>query len=365
VAIFHCEAAMPVKDFRVKNSTLIKQWREQKPEPPRCIPMLTDWRLEMDPTKMSSIVDSRQAPGTSSSTTPFHTRADRGCISLLFCLGSKPLPFSCPLEISCQDEHNTWSDPDAKNLLFEFSPGPSLTSQWANAGITTHIRLFLISDNPFEEAEADEDLASPTAQPDGTTRYGIENLSEQLESSSSSSSGSGENWKDLLERFAQSQKTEVEGIFPDDDHVSFADRHEDEIFHLRSLNSDLSLSSSLKGLDLEYHRHSMDDGASIRSVTRWMENCDPVLPDYFAQSRSRRVLIDGNKLFTRKVPEYQMAQQEPEYFDSTEATANINENARERCMKPGLEQDGNGEWKWNDHASSCEPRVSNNSSVSH
>lgn len=332
VAIFHCEAAVPVTNFRVEHSTPIKQWREQKPEPPRYIPLLTDWRLEMDHTKMPSIVDFRQTSDSNLSMTPFHTRSDRGYISLLFCQGLKPVPFSCALEISCQDEHNTWSDPDEKNLLFEFSPGPSLTSQWANAGISTHIRLFLISDDPSQETQADEDVPSATVQSDETAQRGIENVSERPESSSSGASGPYENWKDLLEQFAQSQKTEVEGIFPDDDHVSFADRHEDEIFHLRRINSVRSLSCSLQGLDLEYDRHSVDDGASMRSVTQWMEKCDSFIFDRVAENGGRRVLIDGNKLFTRKVPEYQKVQQEHEYFISNETQAGINKDARERSV---------------------------------
>jgi hypothetical protein len=68
-----------------------------------------------------------------------------------------------------------------------------------------------------------------------------------------------------------SEKTEVEGILPDDDHASFADRHVDEIYSLRSKSSIRSLTGSLQGLDLEYDRHSMHDRASTRSVTQWME----------------------------------------------------------------------------------------------
>jgi hypothetical protein len=63
-----------------------------------------------------------------------------------------------------------------------------------------------------------------------------------------------------------------------------------------------------------------------------MEKCDSFIFDGVAENGGRRVLIDGNKLFTRKVPEYQNVQQEPEYFISNETQAGINKDARERSM---------------------------------
>lgn len=75
----------------------------------------------------------------------------------------------------------------------------------------------------------------------------------------------------------------------------------------------------------------------MRSVTQWMENCDSFIFDCVAEDASRRVLIDGDKLFTRKVLEYQMVRQEPENMISNESQAAINEDAGEISVQPGIE----------------------------
>ncbi|KIW68048.1 hypothetical protein PV04_04018 [Phialophora macrospora] len=306
VAVFQCSTGVAVSEFKVENSAPIKEWREQKPEAPQMIPTLTTWDLVMDNAGVQTILSVGQGDEIRPTLIPFHSRADRGFISLLFFRDSGPSSVFCALEVGCQDEHNCWSDPDNSSLLFIPTDNPSLISQRANAGMGIHVRLFLISDDKDSEVPATREAESSRTEPDHVDQGDDQSKQRPGTPSSSESDEPEESWKQELRKFETSKKTEVDGILPDDDHLSFAGRHEQDLYSLRRRSIE-SIASSLQGLDLEYERLRNDDGASVRSVTGWLQNTGSLDIELgetnAAVGRVHRVLIDGKTMFTRRTVE--------------------------------------------------------------
>lgn len=231
---------------------------------------------------------------------PFHTRDDRGYISLLIYRQWSPVATNTiVLELSSQDEHQAFSDPENQKLLFK-TRATSSFSLAAHAGTLAHIRLFLNDDDLLTVTEWNVNVVE-AREPDSEISAPETSISQRPSSEPASPSLCSVNverlppWREILQQFEIDQarrqvadRVSFVGVSNpssdsplrfNDDHESYAIRHEDEMRSQRSSHSRQSSIAqagsrnwalSLQGLDLEYNRHDAETRsvASTRSISR-------------------------------------------------------------------------------------------------